>query len=457
MYFCNIPKLSRTLFFGLVTIFFIFPSSLYAEDWIGKKFMPNADIKYFKTSKAVEEVPAESIEFPLTVTQTDKEHLKVSGGWVKKTHVIPLDEAIDYYSDYLKTKNPFSSWAYTNRAISWHEKNENSKAINDFIWATRFDSKNAIAYHYEGVTWLVRRENDTAVDRFDNAAKFFPDNPKTYFYRGVAKYERGTYYRPAYDLALKDFDKSIALAPDFPEAYQKRGDTYFQLEKFEQALKDYDTAVRLNPNSHIAYFNRGLAWTRKGKPQKAIKDFDAAIRLNAEFWLAYQSRGYAWNALGEYEKAIKEFNALIKQDPDYFFYIIDRAYCHSSKGKYDLAIQDYQEVIHQRPDSPHGHNGVSWIRSTCPDPQYRDGNAAVESGKKACELSRWRNPEYLDTLAAAYAENNDFEQSIKYQKRAIQLSDGDSSREEFESRLKLYQAGKPYHQTPAEIQLPKPE
>lgn len=47
---------------------------------------------------------------------------------------------------------------------------------------------------------------------------------------------------------------------------------------------------------------------------------------------------------------------------------------------------------------------------------------AVESATKACDLTDWKNRTCLATLAAAYAECDDFDKSVEWQKRA---DDGD--------------------------------
>ena len=55
----------------------------------------------------------------------------------------------------------------------------------------------------------------------------------------------------------------------------------------------------------------------------------------------------------------------------------------------------------------------------------------------------------LDTLAAAYASARRYEEAIRTQKRAVALlgeTGGDASVAEFESRLSLYRAGRPYRQ-----------
>ena len=58
---------------------------------------------------------------------------------------------------------------------------------------------------------------------------------------------------------------------------------------------------------------------------------------------------------------------------------------------------------------------------------------------------------HVDTLAAAYAETGDFESAIKWQKEAIHLLTAKDPAEwpaQFEARLKLYELGKPYIESP---------
>ena len=50
----------------------------------------------------------------------------------------------------------------------------------------------------------------------------------------------------------------------------------------------------------------------------------------------------------------------------------------------------------------------------------------------------------LDTLAAAYAENGDFDKARQWQAKAIDLAADKEEGKVYRSRLELYQQGKPY-------------
>jgi tetratricopeptide (TPR) repeat protein len=111
----------------------------------------------------------------------------------------------------------------------------------------------------------------------------------------------------------------------------------------------------------------------------------------------------------------------------------------------------------QRPDPNEGDaalaghlNVHAWRQATYPAAELRNGPEAIENATKACELTNWQNPEYVDTLAAAYAEAGNFASAIEWQKKAIDLLTEEQRslfRPDFESRLKRYESRQPARQS----------
>ena len=259
------------------------------------------------------------------------------GGWVPQDDVVPFDQAIDYFTDQIRS-HPQNAWLFQMRGLIWYDRKDYDRAISDYIEAAALDPKDATSYHNLGNAWLAKREYDNAIN-------------------------------------------------------------------------DYNEATNLDPKDTASYYHRALAWVAKRELSLAIADYNEAIRLDPKDPLKHRNRGLAWAAAHEYGPALADFAEVVKLDPT------DA-----------LAF-----------------NGQGWIMATCPDAKFRDGKKAVESATRACELRGWKEPYFLGTLAASYAEAGDFDAAVKWQTQALSLfPKDDQDRNGHRRRLTLYQAKKTY-------------
>ncbi len=86
---------------------------------------------------------------------------------------------------------------------------------------------------------------------------------------------------------------------------------------------------------------------------------------------------------------------------------------------------------------------LAWIWATCPDDRLRNGPRSLEHARRSCERTEFREPGFLDKLAAAHAECGDFAQATYWEQRVLELLP-EEEHEEYWARLELYEMGRPY-------------
>jgi tetratricopeptide (TPR) repeat protein len=86
------------------------------------------------------------------------------------------------------------------------------------------------------------------------------------------------------------------------------------------------------------------------------------------------------------------------------------------------AIPHYEKALQIAPHTMLPLNNLAWIRATSPDPFQRDGVKAIELATEANQLSGGKDPVFVRTLAAAYAENGQFTEAIETAQRGLPLA-----------------------------------
>ena len=149
---------------------------------------------------------------------------------------------------------------------------------------------------------------------------------------------------------------------------------------------------------------------------------------------------------GDYNGAIEALSELIQLDPNNPSYYYDRALLWKHNGDYESAVADLTRALELQPEHPRLLNELAWILSTCGADQIRNGRRSVELAQKAVEITKRKNPQCLDTLAAAYAETGQFDMAVKAQQQAISLLTNPEEIEILLTRLRLYVDHKPYRE-----------
>ena len=92
-------------------------------------------------------------------------------------------------------------------------------------------------------------------------------------------------------------------------------------------------------------------------------------------------------------------------------------------------------------------NVLAWTLATSNNSSIRNPDKAVKLAQRVCELTNYKDPFSLDTLATAFAAGGNFSRAIETAQKAAGLCQSprqDAMKKEIVSRLALYKAGKPY-------------
>ena len=307
----------------------------------------------------------------------------------------------------------------------------------DWIWVTHTADGKTVK------GWISSKDVaslDDAIALYSEAIRKKP-TASTYFIRGkiwAAKEEA--------QKAANDFTEAITRDNKQAEIWYHRAMARLNKNEGHRVITDCSEAILLDNKYSAAYRLRGLALAKTGKLNEAIQDFGKALEIDPGDVPARSMRAVAYAGQNEFSKALEDYSIVVKERPENVEIRKSRAEVLTKLNRYDQALADLTEATRLAPQDNGAQDRLGWLLATCPDDAIRDGSRAVSAAKAACELTDWKNSYRLATLAAAHAEAGNFDEAVKWQKRAIEL-DRHGLADRFRERLTLYQSGKAYRQS----------
>ena len=130
-----------------------------------------------------------------------------------------------------------------------------------------------------------------------------------------------------------------------------------------------------------------------------------------------------------------------KQKADEYYKLAQKSYSQEDYNQTELYIL---KAIELNSGNSEYCNFIGWMYSACKNPRYRKPKEALEYSLKAYRLAE-NNTFYLDTLANAYALNNNFTKAIFFIEKAIKmLNNKDDIKFDFIKRKELFKKKKFY-------------
>jgi membrane associated rhomboid family serine protease/Tfp pilus assembly protein PilF len=196
--------------------------------------------------------------------------------------------------------------------------------------------------------------------------------------------------------AIRIFQQAARKYPRDERPYEALASLYLSRNQIADAIREYNQALRRSPGSPAAQLGLAVAYERKGQPGKARELLTEIVGKNPQTLVA--------------QEALADLCADQKLYPE--------------------AIQHYREAIRLKPDFAEARNNLAWLLATADDTRYRNPQEALAQAKQAVELSHWKQPSFIDTLAEALYVNGRYQQAVAVQRKALALDPGNKTMQE---------------------------
>ena len=202
----------------------------------------------------------------------------------------------------------------------------------------------------------------------------------------------------------------------------------------DQALQRYRQAEQLDPRDERPHEGLAALHLQAHRLPEAISEYNQALRINPGSIEAQVGLAAAYQASGDLAQAQRIFEGLARQNPRSVEVQEQLADILAGQKLYRQAIGHYQEALRLSPNLALAHNNLAWLYATADDPKFRNAEAALDHGRRAVELTSWRQPDFIDTLAEALYVSGNYAEAVKTESTALRLAPDNQELQEHMAR-----------------------
>ena len=218
--------------------------------------------------------------------------------------------------------------------------------------------------------------------------------------------------------------------------------------QLEEAILHLKQVVEASPEMTGARVNLAQALSDHGRNEEAIKHMKILLKSEPRQFVFHNYLAQFHHRGRNPASSILHYNESLNlnaKQPDVFYRL---ATIHVEQGQIYEAIDCWNRALLLRPDWPIVLNNLAWLRAAHPNPQLRDPSRAIQLATRACDITQYKDPSVLDTLAVAYAADGQFDKAVDTARMALSLLAEEPAngalRKQIEARLALFSQRQAY-------------
>lgn len=326
-------------------------------------------------------------------------------------------------------------WLSWKQTMIWHDSRS--------LWthALAVTARNNAAHN--ALAAVAMRENhlDEAIFHAQKALEIYPDDADAHNQLGQALFREG---RRAD--ARREFQRVLSTSPNRPRVHYNLGTLLLEAGELDDAIAAFREETRIQPKFIEAYNNLATALMRKGDLDEALAYFQKALEIDPHRPKVHYNMAVILRGTGERAKAVLHLQEELQIDPTNAAAHNDLGNAWIQEGRVNQAIDEWRKSLELQPANLNAQVNLAWTLATFPDSTIRNGAKAVELAERALQVSGETDPRLYQVLAAAYAENSQFDAALRTAERGVELAlkqGNNTIVEALQSNAELYRASTP--------------
>jgi len=250
------------------------------------------------------------------------------------------------------------------------------------------------------------------------------------------------------DEAIRLFRAAAASDPFNAKWQSNLGKILASQGRHEEAVAAFESAMKADPSLAELHADLASVYLQQRQPDKAIEQWRIALRKDPAYVDAYFRLAALLESTGQTVEAEATYQAALKVAPRNSAVRIKLFELCARGGRSKECEAVLREGLAASPNDLDLLTSLAWMYATFPEADVRNGPQAVSLAERACRDTQRRNAQYLDILAAAYAEAGRFSDAVAASEEAIRLVEQQGPAHMLPAlrhRLQRYQAGQPFH------------